>query len=397
MAITPTNGNVNTDAVFLQSISTTAGAPLGFRDASGTVLFQNGVLLGSVATVRDAGTTLYGQTGLSGNPVAMDRSGGTNNYVSNKLINATVKPLASGPFELRMYFFANLQQLDYVNDKYISLAMTYDATSGAWSTVTPAITTTTSLTAQATGTDVALSATVKKSDATTATAAAGSIVFKEGVTTVATVPVASGVASTTLTGVTYGSKSYTAEFVPTTPNPTYGASTSAPATVNVMDPNGNTKTTNVTTSVAPNAGGGVLTLTGVPATVALGAATLNGTTLNASGLLTAVVTDARSLDNAAWSLTGQIGDFTSTGPNPKTLSGKYLGWTPAVTGAPNSVAGAALLPAPASVNGLKTISTLATGAPNSVEVSNVSALLHLKAPKNTPAGAYSAILTLTLI
>ncbi|MBC7593634.1 MAG: hypothetical protein H7288_06825, partial [Kineosporiaceae bacterium] len=150
MSITPTSGNVNTDAVFLQSISTTAGAPVGFRDASGTVLFQNGALLGSVATVRTASTTLYGQTGLTGNPVAMDRTGGPNNFVSNKLINATNTPLVSGPFELRMYFFADLNRLDYVNDKYISLAMTYDAASGAWSTVTPATPTTTSITAGAT-------------------------------------------------------------------------------------------------------------------------------------------------------------------------------------------------------------------------------------------------------
>jgi hypothetical protein len=138
----------------------------------------------------------------------------------------------------------------------------------------------------------------------------------------------------------------------------------------------------------------------VPATVALGTAALTtGTpvssrTLDAQGTLNAVVTDSRQLDYPAWSLTGQIGDFTS---GAKVLSGKYLGWTPAVTGAPNSVAGAVVLPAPATVNGLKTISTLATGAPNDVEVSNVSALLQLKAPKNTPAGNYSAVLTLTLI
>ena len=400
LTITPTSGQ-KTDAQFLTGIATNQAGPTGYLAASGTFIFQNGVRLASIASARTSAiSNTFGETGLGTLPMNMDLSySDPNNYVSNRRLDE-MPGLVAGPFEIRVYFFADRQTQNFTTDKYFSKALNLDA-SGAWSVVTPAaavIATTTSITAGATGTDVTLSATVKKaSDSTTASAAAGNIVFKEGVTTVATVPVASGTASTTLTGVAYGSKSYTAEFAPTTPNPTYGASTSAPATVNVLDPNGNTKTTNVTTSVGPNAGGGVLTLTGVSGTVALGAAVLDGTTLNAKGTLNAVVTDGRSLDSYGWSLTGQISDFTSTSPSPRTLSGKYLGWTPVVTGAPNSVAGAALLPAPASVNGLTTISTLATGAPNSVEVSNVSALLQLKAPKNTPAGAYSATLTLTLI
>lgn len=395
ITVTPTSGNVNTDEVFLSSIATNVGAPAGYRASSGTVLFQGGVNLGSVATVRTPATTLYGETGLTGNPVAMDRViSPTNNFVSNKLINATTTPLQSGPFELRMYFFAVGTSPDYVNDKFIKLDMTYDAATGAWSVYTAptaAIVTTTAITAGTTANagEVTLSATVKDG-AATATAAAGNIVFKEGTTTVATVPVASGAASALLTGVADGAHSYTAEFAPS--NAVYGASASAAATVNVGSPAPQA----VQIQVAIPAGIGSLTLTGVSSSVNLGTAALAGGTLNATGTLNAVVTDTRQLEYPAWNLTGQVGNFTS---GTKTLDGKYLGWTPAKTGdATNSVAGAVVAAAGSSGDGLKTSSVLVSGAPfANGTVTNASAVLQLKAPSNTPPGAYTATLTLTLI
>lgn len=397
LTVTPTFGNVS-DTYLFTSIGLDVGAVAPFNQLAGTFAYQNGVEMGSLANARNAGNvpTTAGTSGLNGSAAYHDRSiSPTNNFVSNKQLTALTTPLVTGDWELRFYYFQSVTAPNRATDPYVKLAMTFDATTGDWAVKVPPPATTTSLTAgvnSTVATSVDLSATVKKaSDGTTATAAAGSVVFREGTTTVATVPVSSGVASATLTNVSYGAKSYTAEFVPSN---AYGASTSGAATLTVNDPSGPTKTTNVTTSIAAGAGAGVLTLTGVPATVALGAAVLNGSTLDAQGTLTAIVTDSRQLDYPAWSLTGQIGDFTS---GSKTLSGRYLGWTPSVTGAPNSVAGAIVLPAPGSVNGLKTISSLATGAPNDVEVSNVSALLKLKAPKNTPAGNYSAVLTLTLI
>ena len=396
LAVTPTSGNVS-DTYLFNSISLDVGAVAPYNLLAGTFAYQNGVEMGSLANARNAGNvpSTAGTSGLNGSAAFHDRSiSPTNNFVSNKQLTGLVTPLVTGDWELRWYYFASTTAPNRTTDPYVKLAMTFDSTTGAWAVKVAAPATTTSLTAginPTVATSVDLSATVKKSDGTTATAAAGNVVFKEGTTTVATVPLASGVASATLTNVPYGNKSYTAEFVPSN---AYGASTSGAATLNVVDPNGNTKTTNVTTSVAVGAGRGTLTLTGVPATVALGSATLNAGTLDAQGTLNAVVTDSRQLDFPAWSLTGQIADFKS---GTKVLSGKYLGWTPSVTGAPNSVADAVVLPAPGSVSGLTTVSTLATGAPNNVEVSNVSALLQLKAPKNTPAGDYSAVLTLTLI
>ena len=145
-------------------------------------------------------------------------------------------------------------------------------------------------------------------------------------------------------------------------------------------------------------GVGALTLSGTSASVNLGTAVLSGSTLYAFGTLGSTVTDSRQLEYPAWSLTGQVGDFTA---GSLTLDGKYLGWTPSILGsttAGGSVAGAIVLPATTTGNGLKTSSVFATGLPNATgQVTNVSALLELKAPSNTRAGAYSATLTVTLV
>ncbi len=393
ITISPTSGNVNTDSVFLNSIDVSVGGPVGFRNLSGTFAFQGGVNMGAISIARTPSMLAeYGTSGLDGNPAHLDRSiSPTNGYVSDKLINATDTPLVSGQFELRYYYFASTTSPNY-NDPYVAIQMTYDATSGAWSVFTPAIATTVSLTAGASGTTVNLSATVKKaSDGTTATAAAGNVVFKEGTTTVATVPVTSGAAAASLTGVANGSHSYTATFVPS--NATYGTSTSAAASVQV---GGIQQTTTINVTIP--SGVGTLTLTGVPASVNLGTAVLGGGTLNASGTLGPLtVSDTRQLDYPAWSLTGQVGNFSD---GSHTLDGKYLGWTPALSGTGNAgTAGAAVAAGTGNGNtGLKTVSILASGSPtDGVPNTAVTAALALAAPANTPAGAYSATLTVTLI
>jgi hypothetical protein len=403
LTITPTSGNVNTDTVFLNSIAASVGAPVGFRALGATVVFQNGNRIGSVSSTRTTSMVAEaGTNGLDGNPASMDRSLiPTNNFVSNRLLNdpalGNLVPggLVTGQFELRFYYFASATSPNY-NDPYVKLDMTYNASTGAWAVYTApvaAIVTTTSLTASAAASTVTLTTTVKKPDTTTATDATGDVVFKEGATTVATVPVASGVATASLTGVANGSHTYTAEFVPT--GTVYAGSISGGATVQV---GAITATSTINVTIPNNVG--ALTLTGVSSSVNLGTAVLGSGTLNASGTLTAVVTDTRQLDYPTWSLTGQVGDFTA---GTKVLDGKYLGWSPsvsgsAVSGPQSSVAGAPVAPAPATTNGIKAISTLATGQPNPAgTVTNASAVLELKAPSNTPQGAYSATLTLTLI
>jgi len=389
ITITPTAGNVNTDTNFLNSIAVTTGAPAGYRALGGTFIYQGGVEVGSIAQARTtAMVSTAGTNGLDGNPAAMDRVIiPTNTFLSSKLLNdASLSTLVSGQFELRWYYFASSTSPNRVTDPYVKLDMTYNATTGAWSVFTAAIPTAVSLTASASGSTVSLAATVKKPDASTATDAVGNILFKEGATTVATVPVALGVANASLPGIADGAHSYTAEFVPT--DAVYSGSTSAGSSVSV---GGVTATSTINVTIPSNVG--ALTLTGVSTSVNLGTAVLSTGTLNASGTLNAVVTDSRQLDANAWSLTGQVGNFIA---GAKTLDGKYLGWMPSATGI--GTAGADVAPATSTGNGLKTISTLATGSPsNSGAVTNVSALLQLKAPANTPSGAYAATLTLTLI
>ena len=399
ITITPTSGNVNTDVDFLYSIGVSVGAPEGFRAISGTFVYQGGVNMGAVSNVRAPSTpTTYGTFGLDGNPSFADRSlSPTNDYVTNKLLSQTDVPLATGAFELRNYYFPLSTSIDLVNDPYVKLDMTYDAATGDWAVYEPpvaSIATTVSLTGSTTlnAGEVSLAATVKKADATTATDAVGDVVFKEGAATVATVPVASGAASALLTGVADGAHTYTAEFVPS--DTVYAGSTSGSVLVNVGSPA--PQTSNITVTIP--SGVGTLTLTGVDSSVSLGTASHAGGTLNAQGTLHSVVTDSRQLEYPAWSLTGQVGDFTSA-VGGHVLDGKYLGWTPSITGdAAGSAAGAVVLPAPGSVNGLKTSSVFATGLPNEAgSITNASALLQLKAPAKTRAGAYSATLTLTLV
>lgn len=403
ITITPTSGNA-ADTVFLNSIATSVGGPVGYRQASTNQIFQNGVLVGNMSNLRLTTTSsTFGTYGLDGNPAFGDRSfTATNNFVSNKRLNqlptAGGVALVTGNFELRYYFHASSTSLDLVNDKYLSLTLYYDAATGNWGPPpAAAIVTTTSLTAGTTANagEVSLTATVKDAAGSVVqTTAAGNILFKEGGTTVATVPVASGVASALLTGVADGVHTYTAEYVPT--GTVHAGSTSGTADVTL-----GALTAPVTTgsniTVAIPTGVGNLYLTSYSTSVNLGTAVKSGGTLNASGTLNAVVTDERQLEYPAWNLNGQVGNFTKSGGT--ILDGKYLGWTPSVqVNTIGSTAGPVVLPAPGSSTGLKTISLLATGAPNTNgTVTNASALLALKAPVNTPAGAYSATLTLTLI
>ncbi len=413
ITITPTSGNVNTDVNFLDSIAVNVGAPTGFRALSSTVIFQNGVEIGAISQSRTtAMVSTAGTNGLDGNVVFMDRSIiPTNTFVSSKLLNGLTKPLATGNFELRYYYFASATAPNRATDPYVKLDMTYDATSGAWSlpaVVVPAVATTTSLTASATGSTVALSATVKKSsDSSVATAAAGSISFFEGATQVgSTQTVAAGLASVSLTAVTDGNHSYTAVFTPS--DAAYSASTSASASVSLGALVAPAFTAAVpvaiTFDIAAGTNGGVLQLTSRSSNVVLGTATIGTGTFNASGTLNAVVDDSRQAGANDWSLTGVMGNFTApaVGTTPaRTLSGKYLGWTPAVAAGSVGNAGAVVLPSPGSVNGLTVSSQLSYGSTSAavpqVTTTTVSALLQLKAPKNTAAGNYAGVLTLTLI
>jgi hypothetical protein len=127
--------------------------------------------------------------------------------------------------------------------------------------------------------------------------------------------------------------------------------------------------------------------------VAMTEAADQGTYLGSTGAIDPIaVTDTRT-NGPAWSISGQVGDFTGG------LSGQYLGWTPEVTSAgAGATAGSAVAPGNPTGDGLTVASTLASATAGHAGGSAVlGADLDLRLPVETPAGTYSATLTLTAL
>jgi hypothetical protein len=244
---------------------------------------------------------------------------------------------------------------------------------------------------------VTLSATVSPS-------AAGTVTFKEGATVVATTSTnVGGVFSASLTGLSAGAHTYTADFAPANPA-AFLASSSAAATVNVTAFAGASDTETITTSVAA----GTLTITAGGPAVDLGQASLN----SANTLLVTApkdinpvtVTDTRA-GNVGYSVSGVAGDF-STASGDK-INSENLGWTPKVLVTPptvNATAGPAVAPGngvavgATTGAGLKTSRVLATAAAGgSLGTAQYGATLVLQAPTSSKAGTYSTTLTLTAL
>ncbi|MBC7596320.1 MAG: Ig-like domain repeat protein, partial [Kineosporiaceae bacterium] len=410
ITLTPSSGSIADDP-FLSKLAVDQACPVGYQTASITSVVQgskdfNISNMRTPTASNPAGVSgpVYGEWGFGTKSISMDRLGAsTNLYVSNQPLAAA--GLTDGNFELRVYCLTTSTGVNAAKSSspYYSIAL--NQSNGSWSlapVVAQPIATSTSLTASATGTSVALSATVKKSsDSSTATAAAGTVSFFEGATQVGTIQtVAAGLASVSLTGVANGAHAYTATFTPS--DTVYLTSLSAAASVSVGALLAGLLTAavpvGVTFDIAAGTNGGVLQLTSHDSIVALGTATVSGTTFNASGTLNAVVDDSRMAGSPDWNLTGVMADFMApaVGTAPaRTLSAKYLGWNPTVTPGSVGSAGAVVLPAPGSVAGLKTSSQLSYGSTSAadpqVTTTTVSALLQLKAPKNTAAGNYAGV------
>lgn len=142
----------------------------------------------------------------------------------------------------------------------------------------------------------------------------------------------------------------------------------------------------------------VWTVDGGARVVDLGTARLAGDHLAAAGRLGAVtVTDTRATA-PAWSVSAQVGDFTTTA-GARTLPGKHLGWTPAlVTAGGGTLAGAPVASGLVSGNGLADSALLGSAAAGHELGSAVlGADLDLRLPVDAAAGTYTATLTLTAI
>ena len=230
--------------------------------------------------------------------------------------------------------------------------------------------------------------------------ATGTVTFKEGATTVGTAPVSGGTASISLTGLSAGGHTYTADYAP---SGSFLASSASPYSITVTQFSGVSASENITTTVPA----GTLTIT-AGGTVDLGTLALNsGNSLLVStpkDINTVTVTDTRS-GNVGWTVNGQVSDFS--GPGTSKINGENLGWTPRVVSqqpVQNVSAGAAVAPGAgvavgASTGaGLKTSRVLASAASGgSVGTAQLSAALLLQAPTSTGAGAYNATLTLTAL
>jgi hypothetical protein len=150
----------------------------------------------------------------------------------------------------------------------------------------------------------------------------------------------------------------------------------------------------ITATVPETAGPGefVWTIDAEDHNVTLTEATDQGTFLQSTGEIKPVtVTDTR-VGGPAWSISGQVGDFGA-------VSGKHLGWTPKVT-APGAgaSAGAAVASGITTGNGLKDPSTLASATSgHALGTATLGADLDLRLPLDTPAGTYSATLTITAL
>ena len=131
--------------------------------------------------------------------------------------------------------------------------------------------------------------------------------------------------------------------------------------------------------------------------VDLGTATATAAGFTAAGALrTVTVTDTRA-DTPAWTLTGQVGAFTATGG--LRFGGQSLGWAPALTqNSVGAVAGSTVAPGTGTDDGLAPSRTLVSAAAGHTQGTvAVDAALSLLAPADTPAGAYTATLTLTAL
>jgi hypothetical protein len=352
----------------------------------------------SIAPVspQDSGTALtltatVSQSAAAGTVQFKDGANnlGTAQAVSGGVATLTTSALAVGSHSLTAVFTPT--GTGFLGST--SAASTFVVNQGA------AAGTTTGLSSSATavqGSPVTFTIAVTPSNAT------GTVVLKEGTTTLGSGAVSGGAASVDVTFATVGAHNVVAQFVPTG---NFAGSTSQPTTVNVTAAASPTASETIRTTVAA----GSLTISVAnTAPVILPTPTLD----QSAGLLVTngpinpvTVTDTRA-GAPGFVVSGQVTDFLS-GANK--INGYNLGWTPNVIDKATGMtvtAGAPVAPASGlqpgttpsdATKGLKSARQLALNAAGGIGTAHFGADLSLYAPTNTAAGTYDATLTLTAI
>ncbi|MFE2545812.1 hypothetical protein [Actinacidiphila glaucinigra] len=149
----------------------------------------------------------------------------------------------------------------------------------------------------------------------------------------------------------------------------------------------------ITATVPERAGEFTWTIDAGDRAVTLTDAVNKGAYLQSTGDLGPVkVTDTRT-GAPAWSVSGQVGDFTGA------LPGKYLGWTPTVlTHGAGAQPGTSVTPGIDGGNGLTTSATLGSAtAGHTKGTGTLGATLDLRLPTTTDPGTYTTTLTLTAL
>nr|BFE59006.1 hypothetical protein GCM10020063_035320 [Dactylosporangium thailandense] len=181
----------------------------------------------------------------------------------------------------------------------------------------------------------------------------------------------------------------TARYEPLADYPYYQPSTSNPLGITVAGVAPQDES--IVTNVPHDEGVFTMTVTDVPVRLTTAALQPDHTFDSTGGLAPVTITDERDQTRPGWSLTGQVGDFTS-GAN--TFSGAYLSWTPAIL-TPNR-AGDVRPGDPSAI--LRDGSELAHApAAGGLGTTVLGAGLHLRIPSTTQPGEYSATLTITAI
>ena len=195
----------------------------------------------------------------------------------------------------------------------------------------------------------------------------------------------SGVATTTERFMTTGTHAVSAAFTPADP-------TSFIASAG----------TNSVTVTPPYPLGMPLTMTNLPAgTFTFGGGATGTATLTVNGgtatgaMIPVVVSDTRNT-YPGWSVLGQVSDFTAAGTDPDVpIPGTDLGWAPTSTSLGDGVLlGATVPPVTPGLGTAGAILAVANGS-TGFGTSTLGANLTLVIPPGTPAGSYSAVLTLT--